>query len=222
MYRAGVRTKIADILSTSIFSPFYIQGDAQDAAELIAAHLDGKALNLFRSMLRASPLTDEESSTVAVNKAREDIYRCMISFTAPTDIISLRNRILNLVRSASAIWTRVQESEDFVYVEDLTSGFDDSFDGTDGPLGCDEFGTSPPQDDQTAVADYPKAILTLFPRVATESGRVLHPGIALWSDQPAVLAVRREVEGASPRGRAGHGGSAFRRRLSVSSTLSVK
>lgn len=194
MRRAAAESVIAKALERYILRPFYAlshsqAGSMQTAAENVFRLFghDKNRQSVYRcQLLKLAENSDgevvEEVVEAATNYVRTKLGQCVLQSKAE----HFNSQLSDLFDKAAELWsTKVQYYQDLI-LADLPS------EDSGHLMSREEFGTR--SEIQNPVGAKRAIELVLFPRVyVTPNGPVLHRGIVLWADQPAVLVARTKI-----------------------------
>lgn len=220
--RAAALGLIAEILSTGIFRPFYLpQGIDAPIHGLLHSHLHQRQQTIVRCQILAATDFDPSIKQRAARDASNEVHKTLFSLVQGNGAFG--EKLKRFFERSIEIWSEFQNAEELISCETVQSG----------PWSSDE---PPPArytdlDASQSAAPGPKAgqatdphiLAMVFPRIASE-GAIIHPGVAVWSDQALVFAAVEELH-ASGRSLGANDGPATgispaKRRLSFTNRLS--
>lgn len=199
---AAAEAVIADILSTHIFTPFYLPPDAKAAATTL--------LDLFgederrRSVYRCQVLLSHQVKGDEAPRIEEDIVRRASNEvrTLLSSLVSVEkqagfyasNAVPGLFRDALKLWSEVQRARDPINAEkpDASQGFPagkyEEYDAAPSVSPRSPRGTPATGNKAAAIPKSSHIAAVLFPQVVTKE-MIVFNGMALWSHQTETPAA---------------------------------
>ncbi|KAF6843901.1 RNA polymerase rpb1 c-terminal repeat domain protein [Colletotrichum musicola] len=215
---------IAKFLRSHIFQPFFLPPDFEAAGQDMLEYLaeDVQRATIFRCQILAVCDRNEAGKAVA-GLAKDAVYRELCAFVPATKYLALQTRLTKFFEDGVVMWGHLQRSRQLVVCEDVEDEDVDDVDEAQRTKLWEEYGTRP-----QAEAPGGKGVIVaeLFPQVLMDEGEdtinVIHPGVAVWSDQGVVVTAQQALTRSQTNGRANGDGSrpANTRRRSSSSAPS--
>lgn len=220
---------LAEALVDRIFRPFKITRDAED--QLLDLVSEGKRQSIIQRQIILSCQENEQALSSLVEQVTEDTIEKLRFLPLNRDHATVKTQLRAFFHDALSRWNKVYSSIELFGGEDLVSDDADPTIEDEMPMRTDLFSVSSPPTTNghgvVAPQTNPEVIVMMFPRVASDE-TIIHHGVALWSDDPCVVATKQEIQASRRVNGARHGTgqqqqqqlTSARRRHSVSSRTS--